>query len=185
MHRVQIVNKGFHGLIGSPPDLLIRIFLRPLLQLGNILFLHHFRQPDSLFFPVGFILIHCGPQSGFLFDGFAHGPNLFQTVFHVIQKVDHFSKIGPIQLLVGFFDPVCHSVIKVGNALSPVLVILIGLNSNAGQGGIALDIIRFPQVSVSGGKPPFEKFLDIDLAAGGGQGQEIQVMDMDVPGCMG
>ncbi len=38
---------------------------------------------------------------------------------------------------------------------------------------------------MTGGKPIFEQLLQINLAAGGGQGQKIKVMDMNISALMG
>ena len=61
-----------------------------------------------------------------------------------------------------------------------MLVVLVALNGDGGQGGVALNALGFPQVAVTGGKAAVEQFQNINLTAGGGQGIEVKVMDVDV-----
>ena len=61
-----------------------------------------------------------------------------------------------------------------------MLVVLVGLNSDARKRCVAGNIIRFAQIAVSGGKSSVEQLQQVYLAAGGRQGQEVQVVDMDI-----
>ena len=61
-----------------------------------------------------------------------------------------------------------------------MLVILIGLNGDAGQRGIAVNVIGLAQHAVAGGETVVEQVQKIDLATGGGEGIEIQIMNMNV-----
>ena len=61
-----------------------------------------------------------------------------------------------------------------------MLVVLIGLNGDAGKGAVAADIVGFAQEAVARAEAALEQRLDVDLAAGGGQAQEIKVVDVDV-----
>ena len=64
--------------------------------------------------------------------------------------------------------------------MTAVLVVLIGLNGDAGQGGVTGDVVGLAQESVSGIEAALEQFLQIDLATGGGQCVKIKIMDVDV-----
>jgi hypothetical protein len=66
-----------------------------------------------------------------------------------------------------------------------VLVVLVGLDGDAAQGGVGRDIVGFPQMSVAGGKTALEETDDIDLGTGGGQRQEFQIVNVDVTLGMG
>ena len=66
-----------------------------------------------------------------------------------------------------------------------MLVILVGLDGDTGQCGVAGDVIGLPQEAVTGGETALEQLHDVDLGAGGGQGIEIQVMDVDIAFGMG
>ena len=61
-----------------------------------------------------------------------------------------------------------------------MLVVLVGLDGNAAQCGIAGDVLGLPQVAVAGGEAVPKQGGQLNLAAGGGEGVEVLVMDMDV-----
>ena len=69
-----------------------------------------------------------------------------------------------------FFDALRHPVVEVRDALSAVLVVLIGLDRNTGQRGVACDIVRLRRKAVAGAETAAKQLLDVDLATGGGQG---------------
>ena len=73
-----------------------------------------------------------------------------------------------------------HGVIEVRHALAAVHLVLVGLDGDTGQGGIALDGIGLAQMAVTGGEPVAEQRDQVDLATGLGEHVEILVMDMDV-----
>ena len=66
-----------------------------------------------------------------------------------------------------------------------MLIVLIGLDGDAGQSGIAGDVVGLPQEAVAGGIPALKQLVQIDLAAGGGEGKEIHVVYMDISVAMG
>ena len=61
-----------------------------------------------------------------------------------------------------------------------MLVVLVRLNGDAGQSGIAGDRVGFPKNAVAGRKAAFEELQQIDLAASGGQRVEVHVVDVNV-----
>ena len=61
-----------------------------------------------------------------------------------------------------------------------MLVVLVGLDGDAGERGIAVDVPRFAQISFAGGKAVFEQAEQVDLAAGRGEGEEIHIVDVDI-----
>ena len=61
-----------------------------------------------------------------------------------------------------------------------MLVVLVALDGNGSQGGIALDGVGLPQVAVAGGEAAVEQLQNVDLAACGGQAVEIKVVDVDI-----
>jgi len=80
-----------------------------------------------------------------------------------------------------------HGVSNVGDGLTAVLVILIGLDGDGCQSRIALDALRLTKIAVTGGEAAVEQLQNVDLTAGSGQGVEIEIVDMDValPVCLG
>ena len=73
-----------------------------------------------------------------------------------------------------------HAVFKIGDALPAVLVVLVGLEGDAGQRAVALNALRLAQETMAGIEPALEKFLDVDLAAGSSEGEKIQIVDMNI-----
>ena len=63
-----------------------------------------------------------------------------------------------------------------------MLVVLVGLDGDAGQGGVGVDVVGLPQGAVAGGEAPVEEADQVDLGAGGGaHGGEVHVVDVDIP----
>ncbi len=116
----------------------------------------------------------------FLPNGPDDPEGLFRRVFPIRKEFQGLGQILPVKFCIGFGNAGSHSVIEIGNTLPPVLVVLVGLDGDAGKGRIALDILWFPEMPVAGGKTMPEQFFDVDLAAGGGQGQKVHIVDMDV-----
>ena len=58
-----------------------------------------------------------------------------------------------------------------------MLVVLIGLDGNRGQSGIAGNRLRFTQIPVPGGKSPVEQLQNVNLRAGSGQSVKIKIVN--------
>ena len=78
-----------------------------------------------------------------------------------------------------------HPIVEIRDALPAMLVVLVRLDCDAGERGITLDVIRLPQEPMSWTEAAPKQLFNIDLAAGGCEGEEIKVVDMDVPVQMG
>ena len=61
-----------------------------------------------------------------------------------------------------------------------MLIVLVGLDGDAGKCGVARNIVRLAQVAVPGGEAALEQLDDVDLAASGGQRQKIEIVDVDI-----
>ena len=107
------------------------------------------------------------------------------AVCRIGQQLQRAGQVLPVDAAVGFGHPLGHRVVKVRHALPAVLVVLVGLDGDAGQRRIAGDVVRLPQEAMAGGKAAFKQPVQVDLAAGGGQGEEIQVVDVDIPVAVG
>ena len=62
-----------------------------------------------------------------------------------------------IGLSVGLCHTWGHGIIEIGHALPAVHLVLIGLNGDARQRGIAANIVRLAQAAVPGGKAALEQ----------------------------
>ena len=81
-------------------------------------------------------------------------------------------------------EGLCHAdgkaIVKVDDALSAVLVVLVGLQRNAGQRRIALNVVGLAQKAVAGGKAARKQLDDVDLGTGRGQRVKIKIVDVDI-----
>ena len=96
------------------------------------------------------------------------------------QQLHRAGQVVAEALEIGLFDARRHAVVEVDHALPAVLVVLVGLDGDAGQRRIAVDVVGLAKHAVPRGEAAVEQLQQVNLAAGGGQGVEIQVMDMDV-----
>ena len=181
VHGVQVVDQGLHGLIGGPVGLLHRPVVGKLLGLLDLRFLP---EPGRQRQTLGRKIVPAALQRGLevlLFPDVRD--HALEFALRILQPGEQHQRPGqvlPVKAHEGLFHPVGHAVIEVDHALSAVLVVLVGLDGDTAQGGIGGDVVGLPQGAVAGGKAAFEQLPDVDLAAGGGQGKEVQVVDMDV-----
>ena len=135
--------------------------------------------------PESLVIVRIGGKTGlfarFLLKGGDDGNRNVHGILHVAQKLKRARQIIAETLHIGLFDAWSHAVIKINDALTAVLIVLVGLNGNARQRGIAIDVVGFAQHAVPGGKAVVEQLQQVDLAAGSGEGIEVQIMDVDVP----
>ena len=109
--------------------------------------------------------------------------NFVAYLLTVIYLGDHFKAAGyviDVFFAVRLFNAVSHCVFKVRYALSAVLVVLIGLDSDTRQRGVAAYLVWFAEKAVTCGKAVLKKLDKVYLAAGGGKSKVVKVMDMDI-----
>ena len=61
-----------------------------------------------------------------------------------------------------------------------MLVVLVALDGNGGKSGVACDGVGLSQIAVTGGEAAMEQLENVDLAAGGSQAVEIEIVDVDI-----
>ena len=177
MHRVEVVDKRFHSLVRRSVRLSVGVFLRKLLRLGEI------GVGDILErFPLRFIVFGIARQAGihalfvlYLFDDLLDVVHGKRTVVDQFQRL---GKVGRVQLLVRLDDARRKTVVEIGDTLSAVLIVLVGLNGNTGERRVALDIVGLSQKAVPRRKPALEQFEQIDLTARSGERVEVEIVDM-------
>ena len=184
VHGVQIVHQSLHGLIGGALGGFCSIFagegqnLVSLFANGGLQTLQHGGVKA-----VG-VVVH-GFHAGLLFHIGQQGAS---QLFAGVDTGVHIQRLGKI-VPIGLTEGLCHAgsqrIVKVGNALTAVLIVLIGLQSDTGQSGVGTDVLGLPQEAVTGGETVLEQLEQVDLAAGGGQGVEVHIVDMDVAFPMG
>ena len=166
MHGVEVVHQRFHRLIRGLLGVLKGLFDGEVdVQGGGVLSEDLPDEGEALFIEDGFVFLNVGAQLGLYII----------LALHIVEIKDQAQFLDE-----GLGDAGSEAVFEIRDALPAVLVVLIGLNGNAGKGAVAADIVGFAQEAVARAEAALEQRLDVDLAAGGGQAQEIKVVDMDV-----
>ena len=106
-----------------------------------------------------------------------HQRRLVVGVQDVLQRL---AQLDTVLLAERFSNAFGHGIIEVRHALAAVLVVLVGLNGNGRQRRIAGNALRLAQVAVPGGEASVEQLQKVYLAAGGGEGVKIKIVDMDI-----
>ena len=181
VHGVQVVDEGLHGLIGSPVGLLDGPGVGKPLCLFQLALLPEGGQPGQLGGKVVLTVSQGGRKAGLLLDLALEHLQSGLRVLAPAQEHQGAGQILPVHAHKGLAHAVGHAVVEVDHALAAVLVVLVGLDGDAAQCGVGGDVVGLPQGAVAGGEPSGKELLDVDLTAGGGEGEEIQVVDMDVP----
>ena len=73
-----------------------------------------------------------------------------------------------------------QAVVEVADGLPAVLVVLVGLDGDAGERRVAGDVVGLAQHAVARGEAALEELAQLDLAARGGERVEVHVVDVDV-----
>ena len=178
MHGVEVVDESFHRLVRFLIRFLIGLLGGEFLGLLDLLggkadLLQLFR-----FFKSVFLALFDGSREALLFQTFLDLGRGFQ--FLGIKKLYIGEDVLAVLLGVGLLDARSQTVVEVDYGLSAVLVVLVRLDGDAGQGGIAGDGIRFSQNAVSGREAALEELKKVDLTTGGGQRVEVHVVDVNV-----
>ena len=181
VHGVQVVNQGFHRLKSGFFGFLQRLFQRVRLRFFKQFRIYHCRQHAEFFFQITVAAGDFRFQLQPLADFAAGQPDFFDETFLIVRgKFQRLGQVVPVAAGKGFAYAISQTVIERRDALAAMLVVLVGLDGDAGEGRITGDVIRFAQESVTGVKPVLKQFLQVDLATGGGEGVKIEVVDMDV-----
>ena len=182
VHGVEVVDEGFHGLIGG------------LVGFGMGVGAHEIDDAGGGGLVAGDGCDQLGGKGGVVSSifgqmGLTHafllqlgkqltgnGVGILQTA----QQLHGAHQVVAETLEVGLLHAGSHAVVEVDHALAAVLIVLVGLNGNAGQRGVAVDVVGLAQHAVTGGEAVVEQIQQVNLAAGGGEGVEVQIVDVDV-----
>ncbi len=115
------------------------------------------------------------------------GPDLPDDGFRFVvgrvviqQQLQRRAQRAAILFDIGFRHAGGHVVIKAGDGLTAVLIVLVALDGDARQRGIAADVLRLAQHAVTRGEAALEQLRQVDLGAGRRQRQKVEVVDVDV-----
>ena len=184
MHGVQVVDEGLHGLIGGPVGLLHRPLVGELLTFLrlDLVQAEALHEPGPLGVEPGAAVLQLGIQAGLLLQFRQLGLHLaLRVLFHPAQEHQGPGQVLPVEPPEGLGHALGHAVVEVRDGLAAVLVVLVGLDGDAGQGGVGVDVVGLPQGAVAGGEAAVEQANHVDLGAGGGARVEVHVVDVDVP----
>ena len=181
MHGVQVVHQRLHGLeglavgvaggvlLGVGHDAVGRGLIGASLNEGG----HHGGAEIS-------VHLQRGDAARLLLDASEGLLGKVAVVGDVGQQVDALGDVLLEQTAVGLAHTHSQAVVEVADGLAAVLVVLVRLDGNAGQGRVAGDVVGLAQHAVAGGEAALEELAQLDLAAGGGQGVEVHVVDVNI-----
>ena len=188
VHGVQVVHERLHGLerraVGIAQGVLSRIghglVGGPLAGAD----LHERRAHGGLE-----ALVHgeAGPHARLRLDARERVLRERAGVVHGIaqQQIDGFGQMLLVQAAVRLAHALGQTVVEVADSLPAVLVVLVALDGDAGQRRVAGDVVGLAQHAVARGEAALEQLLQLDLAARGGEGVEVHVVDVDVAFAVG
>ena len=178
IHGVQVVHQGLHGLIGGPVGLEGGGAHGPLVQVGGLSeFAAAGQQLGEAFAHVR-IITEADVGFRVVPQGLQQVPGRLRV--QIQHQGEQLGQGLEVFLAEGLGHAGGHGVVEVGDGLAAVHLVLVGLDGDAAQGGVALDGIGRSEIAVAGGKAAFEQLGQVDLAAGLGEHIEILVVDMDV-----
>ena len=175
VHRVEVGDEGLHRLVGGPFGLGHRAGAHLVVDSGHLLG-GEFGPGLGESFPLGVL----GGVVGLQGPGGGKLRHLVLTFLVSTEDASGLSHVGSHPIGAGEGDAGGHVPVEVGDGLTTMLVVLVGLDRDARQGCVGVDRTRGAQVSVPGGETGAEQLAEVDLAAGGRQGEEVEVVDVDV-----
>ena len=182
IHRVQVVNERFHCLVGRAVGLGFGELFSSVLEVRELVAV--LRGRDLPFLRLVFVVVlEAGVQSVFLGDIACDELEFLKhlgVILNAEGKAYRLRKVGGVQPAEGLFNALRHGVVEYRHGLTAVLVVLVRLNGNARKRRVAGNIVRLAEVSVAGGKTAVEQLEQVDLAAGGGERQEVEVVYVDI-----
>ena len=185
MHRVQVVDERLHRLIGAAFGLAVAALRRVVDDALGSRFVAHRRQAFAQGV-VKFLIRLEGRLRANLFFNLADDALGFLVGRVVIQQqLKCRAKRTAVFLDIGLGDAGRHVIVKAGNRLTTVLIVLVALNGDAGKCGIAADILRLAQHAVTRGEAALEQLGQVNLRAGRRQRQKVEIMNMNIALAMG
>ena len=136
MHGIEVMYQRLHGLIGGLTGFLICVFAGEAHAFGRRLRAKVLPQRGGQGLVIAVPPRQTGPFAGLAFEPFGQRRGIHLIVLICAIYFQRFRQIVAEQLAEGLLHPRRHRVVEVGNGLSAMLVILVGLNGDTGQRGI-------------------------------------------------
>ena len=184
VHGVQIQNQPLHRLVGGAFGFLIGIFLRKALGAFGGLFLvaERLHQQLALRLHIAFVRLEGGDKAALRE---LCKDRLQRGVRRRAEQLAGLLEVLAVAADVGLAHAGSHVEVELRHALAAVLVVLVGLDGGVGQSGVAADVLRLMQVAVAAVEAALEQLGQVDLAAGSGQREKVEVVDVDIAAVVG
>ena len=183
MHCVKVVDKCLHSLICWTVNFLFSVFLCKLLDFTGKLFTEFFCKQRKLCLGILFAC-HKGRLVSAFFCCLCHNffgyIYCFVNILNISQKLNCSCKILTVKLEICFLNAGSHTVVKVRNRLTAVLVVLVTLYSNTGKCRIWGNVVWFSKVTVTCGESAFKQTYKVNLTTGGCESKEVKVMNVNI-----
>ena len=152
------MDERFHGLIRGS----IRLFVGGLCGVfrggaGSVarddleaVFCLMARQKRAQLFGVSFCGVHCDIGAERFFDGSRQRGGIGGA--HIKPHLNILRERTEILLAVRFLHALRHSIVEIRHALAAVHLVLVCLNGDARERGVAADVVRLSQIAVACGK---------------------------------
>ena len=180
MHGIQVMDECLHRLIGAAFGFTIAAVDRIAHDARNGFLIGNLQQAAAQLAFKRLVRLQSRHKAGLRL-------NLAQERLGVVvagmmheHQIQTRAQRTAILLDIGLGHARRHVIIKAGNRLTAVLIVLIGLNGDTGQRGIAADILRLTQHTMTSGETILKQARQINLRAGSRQRQEVHVMDVDI-----
>ena len=176
MHGIEVVYQSLHSLIGGIVGLAQCVVIGEFCDILVCLALDA-KGLGDLGFTLLVLLGHIDLRIDVLFF-----PQLLDGLLDIVLLAGHcgdgqsgsFGKVGRINTAEGLGDALGYCIVKVGDGLAAVLIVLVGLNGDTSQSGVGHNVVGLTQKAVTVGEAVFKESVQIDLAASSGKGIEIE-----------
>ena len=177
------MDKSLHSLICSSVSLLDRGLICKILDLLYGRSVNYLNEQLSFCLLIAVIVGKCRNKALF----FQLVEQLLGDSLRIIETAEQIERsvdIVTVSVLECLGNACSHIIIELRDRLTAVLVVLIGLDSDAGKSSIACNVVRSSQVTVTCGKALCEQLSKVDLCTGRSKGIEIHIVNVDIALCV-
>ena len=150
VHCVEVVDESLHRLECSSVCLGLSVLESKALELARELFTVFLGEELVLgSLVVGAVVLELGPFASCFLSLVADSLGDFLCVLLLAEQLNRSLEVLAVTLAVCLCYTGSHRIIKVRNALTAVLVVLVGLNSDTSERRVGLNIIGLSEVAVT------------------------------------
>ena len=181
VHGVEVVHKRFHCLIGGALGFRIRVFSCEFLSSFYGLFVY-LTGLQRLRLELCIVVVS-GKRGLEISLGADLGHHVFHCVLGVFEtrhELESLGKVVGIVLYICLGYALCKRIIEIGNALSAVLVVLVGLNGYARKRSVRGDVVGLAKEAVSRAEAARKELVEIYLRTRRRERQKVEIVYMYV-----